>query len=295
MSGGTIARRLATIIPAVVLVISGTYLLVYLYRWEWNRALVSGLFFVAAEVALIGTSLLRRLRQMEDRLERLSSPSPADRLRETAPDPDRHFAWLDPADNRMGVFVPVLIGAGVVLSVLAAAVERVAGATARPVLEDRLARRLDGLALPSGGLLGAEDLPAPAVADRRWRHTLITAPAAVLVLLGGTYAAVDVIADATQSRPDPPMSGTAVVQLEVARRNPYRDPLLAAQALFVSCRHTLGDHYRLVGSERLDDDSIDLTIAPGIGKHARRKLVGCLQDARFDRVSAHVQRITQLP
>ena len=30
----------------------GAYVFVYLYRWEWNRALFAGVLFVAAEVAL---------------------------------------------------------------------------------------------------------------------------------------------------------------------------------------------------------------------------------------------------
>ena len=37
-----------------VAAISGTYLVVYLYRWEWNRAVISGVFFLAAEIAYVG-------------------------------------------------------------------------------------------------------------------------------------------------------------------------------------------------------------------------------------------------
>ena len=49
-------RHLLASIPrlvvGVVLTLAGAYLLIYLSRWEWNRAIILGLFFVAAEVAL---------------------------------------------------------------------------------------------------------------------------------------------------------------------------------------------------------------------------------------------------
>ena len=49
------ARVLGRVLVVVVLVASGAYFLVYLYRWQWNRALVSGLFFVAAEIAVVAS------------------------------------------------------------------------------------------------------------------------------------------------------------------------------------------------------------------------------------------------
>ena len=68
----TIRRLLSMavrLLGLAVLVTSGTYLLVYLYRWEWNRALISGLFFVAAEVALATGTLMRRFDRIERRLD----------------------------------------------------------------------------------------------------------------------------------------------------------------------------------------------------------------------------------
>src|SRR5687767_10719720 len=109
---------------------SGAYLLVYLYRWEWNRALVAGVIFVAAEVALVATSLLKRLHAIEVKLDQRQDtaiPMPLDRIREAAPERGKPFEWLDP--TQMNVFVPVLLGAGVILSVVAHGVERLAGST----------------------------------------------------------------------------------------------------------------------------------------------------------------------
>ena len=52
------------------------------------------------------------------------------------------------------MFVPVLLGAGVVLSGLAWIVDRIARLTAVPSMERGLARRLTTLQPPAGGLLG---------------------------------------------------------------------------------------------------------------------------------------------
>jgi hypothetical protein len=59
----------------------------------------------------------------------------------------------------MNVFVPVLMGAGVLMSGLAWIVERVARATVRPVAERGLAAQLDGLALPATGFLAGHEEP----------------------------------------------------------------------------------------------------------------------------------------
>ncbi|MEO6121554.1 MAG: hypothetical protein ABIW46_04195 [Acidimicrobiales bacterium] len=154
------AKRLGWAMGTATLVGAGTYLLIYLYRWEWNRALTAGVFVLIAEVALGTAAIMERLRAMEERLARqapAATPS-TDRalrvLRQTAPPARDHFAWLTPRADQLGVFVPVLMGAGAVLSGLAWLVERFARRTARPVLEHKLAARLGALSLPEGGLVG---------------------------------------------------------------------------------------------------------------------------------------------
>jgi hypothetical protein len=81
----------------------------------------------------------------------------AARIRAVAPPRSQAFAWLRPesvANGRgVSVFVPVLLGAGVLLSGVAWVVERLGHLTAGPVAERRLVRRLDSLALPPGGFL----------------------------------------------------------------------------------------------------------------------------------------------
>ena len=145
-------RRIAVLLGVTVLAATAVYFFVYLWRWEWNRALIAGLLFLATQVAIATATVLNRLHVLS---ERLSSADPAvlGRIRESAPPLRNHFEWLSPRSSRMGVFVPVLIGMGVVASGLAWLVERLARATAGPVLERSLAGRLGPLAWPAGGLV----------------------------------------------------------------------------------------------------------------------------------------------
>ena len=151
------ARKIGMLGAIATLVGSGGYVFVYLYRWEWNRAQVSAAIFIAAEVGLIGWLLADRLRRVERRLEVGTIDGERRRLqaiRSTAPPPRVGFAWLA-RNDQMGVFIPVLLGAGALLSGVAWVVERVARSTAGRAAESGLARRLAGLELPAGGLLDA--------------------------------------------------------------------------------------------------------------------------------------------
>lgn len=144
--------RIAAALGGAMMFFTALYFFVYLWRWEWNRALIAGVLFVATEVAMASAVVLNRLRRVEDRMH---APDPAvlARIRETAPPARDHFEWLSPRSGRLSVFVPVLIGMGVVASGLAWIVERLARATAGPALERGLASRLSPLAWPAGGLV----------------------------------------------------------------------------------------------------------------------------------------------
>lgn len=304
-------RRMGQLLTLVVLATSGTYLLVYLYRWEWNRALVAGTFFIAAEVAIIGTTLLRRLQGLEQRLDHLQRPgSPAAdgpaaatlaRLQLAAPAPRSPFAWLEDAAGRTNVFVPVLLGAGVILSLLAHAVERVAGATTRPALERHLAERMAPLTIPAGGLLTRSDSAIPAV-DRAVSREPNRAGRAVgyafaaVVMAFGMVVAIDVIADATQNRPDPPVSDRATeVTIDIAHRDANRSTTKTAEALWVACRSTVGGDTRATELRHLGRGTVRLIVEPALGEHAQRRFVGCLEDATFDRVAGRVQSVYHIP
>ena len=83
-------------------------MIIYLYRWEWNRAIISGVFFVAAEVALATSMILRRLRP--SRGAKAPQPSEAsppvlERIRATPFERPNPFGWLTPPGGTLGVFV----------------------------------------------------------------------------------------------------------------------------------------------------------------------------------------------
>jgi hypothetical protein len=149
-------RRIAVVALLVTLVTAAWYFFAYLVWWEWNRALIAGILLVVAEIGLVTILLLSRL----DRLSRqVAETSRADRIRarlETAPDTSKTFQWLrDP--QQLGVFVPVLLGAGLLASGAAWVVERIARLTSRSGTTGSLSRDLASLAPPEGGFLAGED------------------------------------------------------------------------------------------------------------------------------------------
>lgn len=146
------AGRLAGAIGGAVMFFTALSFIVYLWRGEWDRALLAGVLFIAIEVAMATAMVLSRLRRMEGLLQ-ARDPAVLARIRETAAAPRDHFEWLSPRADRFSVFVPVLIAMGVVASALAWLVERVARVTAGPALERDLAARLGALAWPAGGLV----------------------------------------------------------------------------------------------------------------------------------------------
>jgi hypothetical protein len=169
-------RRLVMALLGAVFVGSGSYLFIYLYRWEWNRAHTAGVFLIAAEIALVALVLDARIGRIESHVGRRRESRVPDSVRvhihDTAPPARSHFAWLRPESTN--VFVPALMGAGLVMSGLAWAVERLGRVTARPALENDLARRLgplwfeagDGL-VPPPSHARLDGVPEVLVAPRR--------------------------------------------------------------------------------------------------------------------------------
>ena len=162
-----------------------------------------------------------------------------------APPPPDRFAWLRDQATSTNVFVPVLLGAGVVLSLLAHAVERLASATATPVLERRLATRLEPLALAPGGLLAPAPRPFDAAGPARmasgprWANRAFCAVAVALAIFG-TCQLIDLVADATQTRHDPVPTGRSVeVTYAVDTKGRVPDLSDTAEALWVACRGVL--------------------------------------------------------
>jgi hypothetical protein len=275
-------RFLPRLVNIVVLVVSGAYLLVYLYRWEWNRAVISGIFFISAEIALATSLVLAELRRRpiagDPTIARAITEANARQVR-------RPFEWLT-RNDRLGVFIPVLLGAGVLLSALAYVVERIAGAFVGPAVDRRTARLIE-LDLP----LGARHTAPPAAAHPATRGARavawLAAIAATTLLVG---AGIDTLADATQSRLEEQeaTTGTTRVTLEIDQKNLTLADADLAEALWIVCRSVAPPGAELARVHSLGDGRVELVLHPAMGELRRRRVFGCLQDAVIDRVRVAV-------
>jgi hypothetical protein len=296
------SRQLLALAPrllsGVVLALSGAYMIIYLYRWEWNRAIISGVFFVAAEVALAASMILRRLRGLgrQDAARPEPSPLVLDRLRSTPVDRPDPFAWLAPRGDRLSVFIPVLLGAGAILSTLAYIVERVAAVTAVPAVDRRLATRLAALNPPAEGLLGSRPIATEAAARRsepgRGPAALASIGLAVAAIAVIGWLGLQALLEATQTRPDPAdRPARTTIELSVAQLRTSVNPGAAVEALWVVCRSALGDLPVEAEVTPMGGDRVALVLEPGIGRLGARRVTGCLSDLRIDRVRASVREV----
>ncbi|MGH9188185.1 MAG: hypothetical protein ACRD0U_20655 [Acidimicrobiales bacterium] len=114
--------------------------------------------------------------------------------------------------------------------------------------------------------------------------------AVVGVLVLALSAGVDAIGDLTQTRPDrvPADSRTDIV-FEV-RSERYRPGLhAAADGLWGACAGTTGRSLIVdPGIVEVSPGRFRLSVEPGLGEHARRRLVGCLEDLTIERVKGVV-------
>lgn len=299
MTPVTLIHRLGRLLSGVVLVASGAYVFVYLVRWEWNRALIAGLFFLAAELVLVADVTLGRIGALgrqstrerdEDRARQLST-----RLRETRPPRSGPFAWLGHDPDRLNVLLPILIGAGVVLSALSYLVEQFSRVTALPAAEDELARGLSTMALPAEGLrpLGRPPAPPPPpAAPGRALSTGLTLAGFVAIIVAFVTAGLMLLL----SVPAPAEEGRATeIDLVVLRRNLAQPEPVVAQALWSACRVRLPQEVALVElSAPPGSATVRMVIAPAPGTSDTKEFVGCLQDAVIERARSDVLGVTEV-
>jgi hypothetical protein len=148
---------LVWLLAAATLAGAGGYVMVYLVRWEWHRAILVALLFLAVQIAATSALVLRAV----TRSARSAPGEPGaddgcllEHIQRARPTRD-HFAWLRSRDGAP-VFIPVLLGAGVLVSAVAFLVERLAAATGGRAMERGLARDLASVAFPTGGLVADE-------------------------------------------------------------------------------------------------------------------------------------------
>jgi hypothetical protein len=292
-----VIRRLGRLLSAVVLVASGSYVFVYLVRWEWNRALVAGLFFLAAELALVADVLMARFERLSTQIEqeraRERTTALAARLRANRPDTPGPFAWLAPDRDRLSVFLPVLIGAGVILSAFAYLVEQLSRVTAVPVAEHELARGLATMALPAEGLAPLGRMPsalpgavAPPRASPFWRW--FTVAGLIALLTAGILAAAQFLL----AVPEPARPGsTLTVDVAVLRRDLAQPEQDLALSLWMVCRIRVPEEVELAALaplDPMDPSRVRMVLSPAPGQSDTKELVGCMQDALVERARTFV-------
>ena len=142
-----IASGISMVVAVATTFAGAAFLALYLLRWEWHRALIAGIILIVAEVALGGALILRRLRRLDTTRE-----LPRERLTTRRRDID--LRWLDPPGDRYGVFIPLLLGGGMLVSGIAWLIERLAKGTTQT---SSLPNQFGFIAMPRDPLLPRDD------------------------------------------------------------------------------------------------------------------------------------------
>jgi len=290
MSLARLARAFARALAGIVLAVSGVYVIVDLARWEWNRAMMSGLVFVAALLVTVAMVVMRHLRAVEERLAELLDDRPVTRpVRDALRVGDgdraaRHFAWLRSSSDRLGVFVPVLLGAGVIVSFLTYVIEHVASAVARGTV-DRTTERSLITELPLGG--GIRRSVEPSGGGRpHGPLALIAVGLAAAVLVTMTILA---LRDLTQTRlEDLTRPGSSSIVIGVEQRRTEDPAVDIVAGLWSACRSRLPGGIRVSRIIPTGPDEAMLVIDRALGRSGRLRIVGCIEDLTLDLVRADV-------
>ncbi|MFF6784325.1 hypothetical protein [Streptomyces sp. NPDC012510] len=280
-------RRLAYLFGGAAAIGAGVYFVVYLYRWQWQRAILSGVLLLIVGVLLLGIVVLGRLARIEERIresDRRQEDALA-RLRQThTRERGDRFRWLEDPASRSHVFVPVLMVTGVVLSGIAWLVQRVASVTARPMAERRLAGKLAVLTSPDPAQnTDLEDVPPPGGGTRSRAARLVTVGVGVALLASLVVG----LADLTQTRQEERSGAEATsVLVQVDMRGvpvtAERQSMAASQA-WEHCRNSTSVPLRRTTLGELGDGLFAGVVRPALTDHDRLRLRGCLEDAEVDR------------
>jgi hypothetical protein len=284
-------RSIGFALATTVLVVSAVYVVIDLARWEWNRAVISALVMLSALIVLVSMILFRQLSRIEHRLDTLERSHHGGDTLGTLRSANnasarRHFRWLERPPDQVGVFIPVLLGAGVLLSLIAYLIERVAGVFATATLDQRTTRELapdlplgDGLPMhPERGPFDAAPARHPAVA------TIV-----VMLTLALSFATVALLRELTQTRPkEVSTAGTTSMVIDIDQRRQIRALPVVSEDLWRVCRSRLPGDVQLTAVTQLDDELVRIEIDRSLGRTGRIRIVGCFEDLTLDLVRADV-------
>lgn len=281
-----------------VLVVAGVYTVAYLFSWQWMRAQIAGLAFVAALVVACTLAVMARLRRLERRLDGLSGvvpPAPSGEA-PAGIEPRPDFRWLSaptsapvllglPLLDRLrppddAVFIPVFLATGLVVAGLASVVERIS-------------------ALRHGGsvAVAVDPRPAPARSYRTPRPFVLVplvSAAVVAAVLGGLWRT-------THYRSEPLGPGITTMTVDVDRSSagePGVPDVTRHEAVALVGRYCSvgsGVAVRFVGVAPGPAGTTLLRVSPLLDAAARERFAGCVQDAVLDRHSMAVVAIDLTP
>jgi len=287
-----------------VLLVAGGHTVYYLLQWEWVRAQIAGIAFVAALVVSATLVLLTHLRALERRLDALvqaaaltapgvpAGSGPASlAATSTVPEPRPDFAWLRPTGGWSGlslpllallafrdpapaVFIPVFLATGVAVSVVASGVERLA------------AHRHAAVTSAAGG---------PGVVTRPRQ---VSSRAAVAVPLGGVLMVGAVIGGlwlTSHYWSAPVGQGTTTLVLEVERNGRDSTDVDVAEAVGRYCVLNSGVNVRFGSVAPVPEGGALLRVTPLLDEDAQKRFGGCLEDAVLDRHQLAVTDVRLAP
>jgi hypothetical protein len=216
-----------------------------------------------------------------------------DTLRSTNDDAARQrFRWLERPPDQLGVFIPVLLGAGVLLSLVAYLIERIAGVFASVTLDPRTARHL-AADLPLGA--GLTRSSSDALTHAPVRHRTATAAVLVVTILL-SLAAVALLRELTQTRPkDVTAAGTTSIVIDIDQRRQFRPLPTVAEDLWGVCRSRLPGEVQLTAVTQLNDEHVQIEFDRSLGRTGRVRIVGCFEDHTLDLVRADVLSVVSQP
>jgi hypothetical protein len=104
------------------------------------------------------------------------------------------------------------------------------------------------------------------------------------------FAGVRLIMEATQDGPDQRAAGSSsTIEFTVAANDKQGGEPAAAAALWAVCLTTVDG--TVSPRPQAFGDAWRVTVAPAIGPHGQKRLVGCLEDMMIERVLGQVRKV----
>jgi hypothetical protein len=267
-----------TVLAATAL-IAGGYFVHYIYHWQWVRAQIAGVAFIAALILAATSIVVGRLDRLERevlaRLDVLAGGVESRQRSQRGPrveDAEPQFAWLAaefaPPRHRgplplaliapsaaitvespdAGVFIPILLGAGLAVSVVAGLVER----TSASLHGATTGTRVTGL---------------------------VAATVASVLVVGLSVGGIWWLA---HYRPAPFVDGRTELTVQVSARSVTPPAEETVEMMGRYCARTAISSVAFEDVRPAGADRAVLVVSPVLDGQAVRRYSGCLQDANLD-------------